>query len=707
MANSLYIASIEPQSGKSVVALGLMEMLSRRVGRIGYFRPIIPTAQKRDNDIELILQRYHLDQTYYETFAFTHNAVQSLSTGSSSQGILKQIVEKYRQLQQKFRFVLCEGTDYTGVSSAFEFDMNADVASNLGSPILMLVNGSDKDPEEILETIQMGIDAFTHRGCDIAAVIVNRVDKSELDAVRAGIGEGISADIPIGVLPEMPTLGRPTVADIARELGAEVLQGETEALSRSIHDFKVAAMNIPHFLDLIREGDLVITPGDRTDVILSSLATVVSDNYPTIAGLMLTGGFTPEPSVKRLMEGFRLTSQLPIISVPTDTFTSAMNASEVRASLQPGDERKIAAALGLFEANVDLTRLEARIDVVRSTRVTPIMFEYELIERAKSARRHIVLPEGEEPRVLRAAEILIRRDVADITLLGDPKQIRQTAKALGLDWKGLNIIHPPSSTHREALAQLYYDLRREKGLSKEMAWDMTADVSYFGTLMVKAGLVDGMVSGAVHTTGDTIRPVFQIIRTRPGVSIVSSVFLMCLPDRVVVYGDCAVNPNPDASQLADIAISAADTAVMFDIEPRIAMCSYSTGTSGAGRDVDKVREATRIVKSRFPQLKIEGPIQYDAAVDAGVAKTKLPGSEVAGQATVFIFPDLNTGNNIYKAVQRSSGAIPVGPVLQGLNQPVNDLSRGCTAADIVNTVAITVIQAQALTLHNPMQTKAD
>lgn len=695
MADSLYIASIEPQSGKSVVALGIMEMLSRRVVRVGYFRPIIPTAQKRDNDIELILQRYNLNQTYYETFAFTHNAVQTLSAVSNSQSILKQIVGKYRQLQQKSRFVLCEGTDYTGVSSAFEFDMNADVASNLGSPILMLVNGSDKDPEAIVETIQMGIEAFTHRGCDVAAVIVNRVDKSELDAVRASVGESVPGDVPVGVLPEMPTLGRPTIADIARELGADVLQGEQETLSRSIHDFKVAAMNIPHFLDLIREGDLVITPGDRTDVILGGLATVVSDNYPTIAGLMLTGGFKPEPSVKRLMEGFRLTSQLPILSVPTDTFTSAMNASEVRASLQPGDERKIAAALGLFEAHVDLARLEARIDVVRSTRVTPIMFEYELIERAKSARRHIVLPEGEEPRVLRAAEILVRRDVADITLLGDPEQIRQTAKTLGLDLKGLNIIHPPSSIHREALAKTYYELRRHKKLSKEMAWDTTADVNYFGTLMVKTGLANGMVSGAVHTTGDTIRPAFQFIGTRPEVSLVSSVFLMCLPDRVIVYGDCAVNPNPDADQLADIAVSAAGTATMFGIEPRIAMCSYSTGTSGAGRDVDKVREATHMVKSRFPELKIEGPIQYDAAVDAGVARTKLPGSEVAGQATVFIFPDLNTGNNLYKAVQRSSGAVAVGPVLQGLNHPVNDLSRGCTVTDIVNTVAITVIQAQA------------
>jgi len=693
MADSLYIASIEPQSGKAVIALGIMEMLSRRVGRVGYFRPVIPSVHQRDTHIELIRRRYGLDQDYYETFAFTHNAVKALSAGNSSQGMLKQIVAKYRQLQQKCRFVLCEGTDFSGFSSAFEFDINAEVAANLGSPVLMLVNGSDQTPEGIVEAIGLGIDAFDRKGCDVAAVIVNRADRMELDAVRKAVSKGISRDVPISVLPEMPALGRPTVAEIARELGAEMLQGAPEAMHRSVHDFKVAAMSIPHFLEFIHEGDLVITPGDRTDMILGCLATVVSDTYPTIAGLLLSGGFTPEPSVRRLMDGFGPTSRVPILSVPTDTFTSAMNASEVRAGIQPGDDRKIAAALGLFESHVDLSLLESRINLVRSSRITPIMFEFELIERAKSVRRHIVLPEGEEPRILRAAEILVRRNVAEISLLGDMEKIRKTAGHLGLDLEGIHLIHPATSNHRESLAQLYYELRRTKGISKEMAWDTTADVSYFGTLMVKAGLADGMVSGAVHTTGDTIRPALQIIRTRPEVSLVSSVFLMCLPDRVLVYGDCAVNPNPDARQLADIAVSAATTATMFGIEPRIAMCSYSTGTSGAGKDVDKVREATGMVKTRCPELKIEGPIQYDAAVDAGVARTKMPGSEVAGQATVFIFPDLNTGNNLYKAVQRSAGAVAVGPVLQGLNRPVNDLSRGCTVTDIVNTVAITVIQS--------------
>jgi phosphate acetyltransferase len=322
------------------------------------------------------------------------------------------------------------------------------------------------------------------------------------------------------------------------------------------------------------------------------------------------------------------------------------------------------------------------------------MFEYELIRRAKSVKRHIVLPEGTDDRILRAAEILLLREVVELTLLGDSDEISRKIGSLGLSLGEINIIDPGNSELREKYAQAYYELRKHKGISAEMAYDVMADVSYFGTMMVHHGDADGMVSGAAHTTQHTIRPSFEIIKTKPGCSIVSSVFLMCLADRVLVYGDCAVNPNPNAEQLADIAISSAETARMFGIEPFIAMLSYSTGESGKGEDVELVKEATRLVKESRPDLKVEGPIQYDAAVDAGVAESKLPGSEVAGHATVFIFPDLNTGNNTYKAVQRSAKAVAIGPVLQGLNKPVNDLSRGCLVPDIVNTVTITAIQTQ-------------
>ena len=490
------------------------------------------------------------------------------------------------------------------------------------------------------------------------------------------------------------------MGDIARNLNAQILLGEPKALNREVHDFKVAAMNLPHYLDHIKDGDLIITPGDRADVILGSLATTVSETYPNIAGLLLTGGFTPEGPVQRLIEGLKKYSPIPIIKVNTDTYTSAMNASAVRPELTPENDRKIAAALGAFETYVNIEALENRIEVVHSRRVTPIMFEYKLIERAKADRKHIVLPEGEEERILRASEILLRRGVADITLLGNPDEINHKIGSLSLNLDEIQIIDPLVSALRTDFAQTYYELRKHKGISEEMASDTVTDVNFFGTLMVYKDLADGMVSGAIHTTGETIRPALQIIRARPGFSVVSSVFLMCLADRVLVYGDCAVNPDPNAEQLAEIAISSAETAVIYGIEPRIAMCSYSTGESGQGSEVDKVRRATRLVRERRPDLKIEGPIQYDAAVDAGVARTKLPESEVAGKATVFIFPDLNTGNNLYKAVQRSANAVAIGPVLQGLNKPVNDLSRGCTIPDIVNTVAITAIQAQAVNSSN-------
>jgi len=371
-----------------------------------------------------------------------------------------------------------------------------------------------------------------------------------------------------------------------------------------------------------------------------------------------------------------------------------LNIQNIQSVLMPENEQRLATALGHFEAHVSSEELAKEITISRSKTVTPLMFEYDLFERARSNRKHIVLPEGMDERVLRATDILLKRNVVDITLLGNEDEILKKAASLRLKLDGAFIIDPYDNDLIHDYAATYFKLRQHKGISKQAAVDLMHDVSYFGTMMVYKGHADGMVSGAAHTTQHTIRPAFEFIKTKPGVSIVSSSFFMCLEDRVLVYGDCAINPNPDAAQLADIAISSALTAKQFGIEPRIAMLSYSTGKSGKGTDVDKVREATEIVHERLPELKVEGPIQYDAAIDASVAKTKMPDSEVAGKATIFIFPDLNTGNNTYKAVQRSANAIAIGPVLQGLNKPVNDLSRGCLVKDIVNTVVITAIQAQ-------------
>jgi len=673
--------------------------LSRRLRRVGYFRPIIPSRTLVDNNLQLIKARYRLAFDYEEMFAMSHDEAQHLSADGQPDQIIKTILDKYRQLESKCNFVLCEGTDFSGLSLPFEFEFNAEMANNLGCPILLLLNCHNKSPADIFDALHVAQESFLKKGCTILASVVNRVEPALIATVR----EKIAADDlecgkcnmecgPVYILPEEPFLGKPTVGEITKALNAKILMGDPEEMNRGVAGFKVAAMSLPHFLDHLVEGDLIIAPGDRSEIILGTLTANFSSTYPSIAGLLLSGGFVPDPQIALLLEGLRMT--VPIISVQTDTFTTAINASAVPPMLTPENDRKIATALGLFETHINLAELESRISFIKSIRVTPLMFEYNLVEMAQRHRQHIVLPEGTEERVLRASEILTRRGVAEITLLGNPAEIRGLASNLGLDLTGITIIDPATSALRQDFAQTYFALRQHKGITEKTAFDTVADVNYFGTMMIHKGLADGMVSGAVHTTGDTIRPALQIIRTQPGVSVVSSVFLMCLADRVLVYGDCAVNPDPNAQQLAEIAISSAQTAKLYGIEPLVAMCSYATGASGKGADVDKVREATLIAKKLRPDLMIEGPIQYDAAADAGVAKTKMPDSQVAGKATVFIFPDLNTGNNLYKAVQRSANAVAIGPVLQGLNKPVNDLSRGCTVPDIVNTVAITAIQAQ-------------
>ena len=694
MAKSLYIAGIQPQSGKSVISLGVMEMLSRRIRNVGFFRPIIESYNTADNNIQLIKTRYETGLSYKEMYGCINDTAKHMFTHGQARPLFNKILQKFKSLESKCAFILCEGTDFTGASSAFEFDFNADMANNLGTPVLLLVNGQSQPPEAIYNAVMVARKSFTSRGCTLVATVVNRVPPQRHNKVERYLKKSALHGEPIWVLPEEPMLGKPTINDIAEALGARVLHAQEDSLTREVSGFKVAAMNLPHFLERIEDGDLIITPGDRADMILGSLTTTLSGTYPTLAGLLLTGGLTPDPRIMHLLEGFKKQFSLPVIYSQADTFTTAMQAGAVRPALSAANHRKIAAALGLFEFHIDIDELEKRIEIVQSKRVTPLMFEYKLIERALADRRHIVLPEGEDERILRASEILVRRKVVDITLLGRTGDIKQKINALGLDLTGVRIIDPLESNRLDSYAGALFELRGHKGLTEGMALDAVTDVSYFGTMMVAMGDACGMVSGAVHPTGETIRPALQIIKTKPSVSVVSSVFFMCLADRVLVYGDCAVNPDPNAEQLADIAISSASTALTYGIEPRIAMCSYSTAESGHGKDVDKVREATNIVRSRHPELKVEGPIQYDAAIDAGVARTKLPKSEVAGKATVFIFPDLNTGNNLYKAVQRSANAVAIGPVLQGLNKPVNDLSRGCTIPDIVNTVAITAIQAQ-------------
>jgi phosphate acetyltransferase len=693
MQQSLYIAGAGSGSGKSVVVLGFMELLAAIHRRVGFFRPIINHQVTQDNLISLIRTRYDLPFATDMLYGCSTQLASELVASGHYDELLKLILNKFKLLEEQCDIVLCAGTDFDGLVPSLEFDFNADLANNFGCAIVIVVKGFSRNAEETVHSLQLAHESMLTRGGDLLATVVNGVDAKYLDLVQRRARDIVPKAETVYVLPYINALAQPTIGEIAKLLNADWLCGEQDSYTQVVTNYKVAAMEIPEFLNYVEDGCLIITPGDRSDIILASLAADVSASFPRVAGLLLTGDLRPADNVQRLIDGLRR-NKVALLSVPSDTFTTALSVNRIESTILAGDDRKIAAALGVFENHVDIKDLEQHISSHHGSRITPLMFEYELIRRAKAQRKHIVLPEGTDERILRAAEILMLRDVVDLTLLGDPDKIRRRISELGLHLDNIPIVDPVTSPKRDHFAEIYYQLRQHKGISLQIAHDTVADVSYFGTLMVHTGEADGMVSGALHTTQHTIRPAFETIKTRPDVELVSSVFLMCLSDRVLVYGDCAVNPNPNAAQLADIAITSAMTASAFGIEPRIAMLSYSTGSSGKGVDVEKVREAVHIAHSRRPELKLDGPIQYDAAVDVGVARSKMPDSEVAGKATVFIFPDLNTGNNTYKAVQRSAGAVAIGPILQGLNKPVNDLSRGCTVADIVNTIAITAIQAQ-------------
>jgi len=697
MADNLYVTSTERKSGKSVISLGLTEMLIRNVDKVAFFRPLIYVDSDKkeiDNDINLISDYYHLDIPYDRMYGFsTDEANEMLSQGKYDE-LIEKIVTKYKYLEENYDFVLCEGTDFEGATSAFEFDINADIANNLGCPVVLSANAYNRSEEGVIRSVETSLESFIEKHCKVVAIIVNRAEKGERIVSKLKDNPLVKESLVFSI-PNIKSLQYPTVGEVAKALNARVVSGQVK-LNRHVEGFGVAAMQLWNVLTRVSNGDIVITPGDRADVIVGCLSALSSSSMPSISGIILTGGLIPQEPILKLIEGYD--EKVPILSVKENTFETARMADNIHAVIDPDDTIKVAQALEAFEKNVELEELREKIIKTKVSIVTPKMFEYRLIKRAQSRKQHIVLPEGEDERILQAAEILTRREVVDLTLLGNEKVMRDKIAKLGLQLDKVNIVDVPNNDKFEDYAQTYYELRKHKGLEMDNAHDIMSELSYFGTMMVYKGDADGMVSGAAHTTRNTLRPAFEFIKTKKGFSIISSVFFMCLPDRVLVYGDCAVNPDPNEDQLAEIAIASAQTAVTFNIQPIVAMLSYSTGDSGVGEDVEKVKEATKkareMAKKYAMDLKIEGPIQYDAAIDPGVAKAKLPRSDVAGRATVFIFPDLNTGNNTYKAVQRSAGAVAIGPVLQGLNRPVNDLSRGCTVTDIFNTVAITAIQAQ-------------
>ena len=692
---AIYITTIEPHSGKSIVSLGLMQLLLSKTPKVGYFRPIIDDFEpgQMDNHIKTITSYFNLDLKFEDAYAFTRGEVIAMKNLDQEDEIISTIIEKYKAVEELYDYVLIEGTSFSGEGSLIEFDINVAIARNLGVPAIILASGVDKSLEDLTGSLRIAFDSFKDKGVEVLAVIANKVQEENAHLVVSNLQKKLPQRVIVNAIPLNPILANPSIKEIVDVLDATVLFGE-DYLNNQAGYFSVGAMQLRNYLTHLKENGLVITPGDRADIILGALQANISANYPSISGIVLTGGLVPEESITKLIEG--LSDVVPVISVQGGTYSVTNRIGDIKSQIYAENTQKIQSSIKDFEKHVNVDALLERLITFKTEKVTPRMFQYNLLKKAKTHKKHIVLPEGMDERILRATKQLTDINAVDITLLGDKKQIANKIAALDiqLDLGKVSVIDPAKSDDFLAFAKALYELRKHKNVNLAMAKDLMEDVSYYGTMMVYQGKADGMVSGAVHTTQHTILPALQFIKTKPDASIVSSVFFMCLEDRVSVYGDCAINPNPTAQQLAEIAISSAATSKAFQIDPKIAMLSYSSGSSGVGEDVERVREATGMVKNLRPDLKVEGPIQYDAAVDMKVGKTKMPDSEVAGQANVFIFPDLNTGNNTYKAVQRETKALAIGPIIQGLNKPVNDLSRGCTIEDIFNTVVVTAIQAQ-------------
>lgn len=695
MAKSIYISSSEPYSGKTLVALGCFEVALRHTKKVALFKPVVRDKETghKDHNIELILDHHNLDQSYDSTYAVQRGEALDLLAHDKFDTFIERVINKYKTLEENYDFVICEGTDYIGEGSEFELDLNALIAKNLGIPVLILGQGLGRNIDDIINPIQWAIQSYQDHNCKILGTVINKVQPER----REELLEKLTDELPdsagvISAIPAEKILSSPTVGEVAKQLNAEVLFGE-DHLDNLVYEFQTVAMRLENYFKFMSEKSLAITPGDRTDILVGALQASMSSKRPNISGIVLTGGLKPSPQTMDVIDG--LPNTIPVLSVKEFTYETSISAEKVKPSMNNKDSQKIALSLSLFDKHVESTKFFRKLTDIDDRNMTPKMFLYHLRKIAKEARRKIVLPEGNDVRVLKAVQILQVQNLVDLVVLGEEQEIKSLAKINNIDinFESVEIISPHTSELRVKYAAEFFELRKHKGVNMDMALDAMTDVSYFGTMMVQNNDAHGMVSGAAHTTQHTIRPALQIIKTSEGSNTVSSVFFMLLEDRVVAYGDCAINPDPNAQQLAEIAISSADTTKKFGIEPKVAMLSYSSGSSGKGADVEKVREATEIVKKLRPDILVEGPIQYDAAVDKEIGQKKLPGSPVAGDASVLVFPDLNTGNNTYKAVQRETGALAVGPVLQGLKKPVNDLSRGCLVDDIVNTVTITAIQS--------------
>jgi phosphate acetyltransferase len=694
--HTFFIAPTGFGVGLTSISLGLVGALERTGLKVGFFKPI---AQPHQGDMgperssELIARTHGLHSP--KPLALSY-AERMLGDGQLDE-LLEQILSLYHEAAADKDVVIVEGMVPTRQAS-YAARINLHLAKSLDAEVILVSAQEQESLAELSERVEVQTQLFGGpKDPKVLGLILNKIRSDDgLDAFVARLKE-LSPLLKtgdfrlVGCIPWLDELNAPRTRDIAELLGARVLNaGDYE--QRRMLKIVLCARAVANSVQLLKPGTLVVTPGDRDDIILS--ASLAAMNGTPLAGLLLCSDFAPDPRILELCRG-ALLSGLPVMTVSTGSYDTATNLNRLNNEIPIDDKERADKVADFVASHIDHEWLFDRCAAPRELRMSPSAFRYQLVQRAKAANKRIVLPEGSEPRTVKAAAICHARGIARCVLLAKPEDVHAVAKAQGIDLpEGLEILDP--DIIRERYVDAMVELRKGKGLNAPMAAAQLEDTVVLGTMMLALDEVDGLVSGAIHTTANTIRPALQLIKTAPGYKLVSSVFFMLLPDQVVVYGDCAVNPDPTAAELAEIAVQSAASATAFGIPPRVAMLSYSTGESGTGEEVEKVREATRLAKQLAPDLLLDGPLQYDAAAIDSVGRQKAPNSPVAGRATVFVFPDLNTGNTTYKAVQRSADCISVGPMLQGLRKPVNDLSRGALVDDIVYTIALTAIQAANL-----------
>lgn len=682
MPGGMLITGMGETSGKSLVTIGLLRDAAERCAHIGLLRPITSASTSGESRIVTLAERLLPEGALSTAAVLTAAEAEDLIAAGRAEEVIDRVLAAWGRLADECDLVIVEGTGAIRGAVPGEPDVNIALARHLDVPVVAVVDGHGRTPERIATRVRMVRRTVAEAHATLLAVVVNRVAEAGVERTRALIPTG-TLGRPVPVLPYAAPLTWPSVAEIADAIGATRVGGGGD-VDHLVRRITVAAMEVDHALSVIGAGSLVVVPADRGEVIRGILAAPLAPE-----GVIISGDLHVDEATARAIAAGRV----PVYRLAQDTFTVAQAAGAVRAEIGSGNPLRTRQALRLWDEHADGAEILSRLELALPDQLTPERFAFQLAARARRAHARIVLPEGEDDRILTAAAHLAGRGLVHPIVLGERDAVAGRLAALGLPADGLEIVDPATSPLHEELAAALHRARAHKGMTEARAAELVRDPTWFGVLLVHTGHADGMVSGAAHTTADTIRPALQVIGTRDGVRTVSSAFLMCLPDRVLVYGDCAVIPQPTPAQLAEIAAGSAATARAFGLDPRVAMLSYSTGASGSGQAVEQVREATGLARALAPDVPIEGPIQYDAASNVRIGSGKLPGSSVAGHATVYVFPDLNTGNTTYKAVQQSSGAVAIGPVLQGLRRPVNDLSRGCTVDDVVNTILATAVQA--------------